>query len=86
MRTYNPNSDKKREDMNKSTALPQIEPFQAKIISSDQFNQIVSAEMNMIRELKKKNKRVESKSVQKIFQLSNTNIGPLSSKETYIVK
>ena len=86
VKTYNPHDEKRREIMNKSTTLPQIEPFQGKIISTDQFNQMVSKEMNMIRDMKKKNKRTESKSVHTIFKLSNSTIGTLSSKETYIVK
>ena len=87
VKTYNPYNEKQtRATMNKSSALPKIDTFQGKIMTVDQFNKMVTTEMTMIRDLKRRKKRKESKSVHKIFKLSDSALGSVKSADTYTAK
>lgn len=72
---------KSRKNMNKSTMLPRIEGFKGRIITVDQFNQMVTEEMSMIRDLKKCHKK-GFKSVQQIFHETDPLLRDQGSKSS----
>lgn len=65
--SLSPRTTNNRDQLNKSTILPQIDNFRGKIITSSEYNKMVTEEMSMIRRIRKQRHGAWS-SMQRIFK------------------